>query len=58
MSEITEELFYTIVNSGDRNFHVDRLESYADVWYEKHGVILFTRQQSTGNQFYIVDINK
>ena len=56
-AEITKELFYTIINSGDRNVEVARMEAYTDVIYHKHGVRLLKRTQNGYCNYYIMDIN-
>ena len=58
MSEITKELFYSIINSGDKTTSVNKHELYIDVVYFKHGVKLVYRTQTTGDNYYIIDINK
>ncbi len=58
MSEITKELFYTIINSGDKNIEVISKDHYTDVIYFKYGVKLMYRSQNCTVNYYIEDINK
>ena len=55
--EITKELFYSIINSGDVNDEVISKESYTDVIYIKHGTKLIYRSQNSTVNYYIQDIN-
>lgn len=55
--EITEELFYTMKNSGDAATEVVSAEKYTDVFYFKYGVTFFARTQNGYCNYYIQDIN-
>jgi len=57
LTEVTEEFFYTIINSGDINKEVIRKDTYTDVVYHKYGVILVYRSQNGYINYYIQDIN-
>ena len=56
--EVTEEFFYSIINSGDKNTEVINKELYTDVIYFKHGVRLLYRSQNGYTNYYIQDINQ
>ena len=58
MSEITKELFYSIITNEDKVIKIDSRESYTDVMFCKHGVKLVRRTQNSYANYYIEDINK
>ena len=58
MTEITKELFNTIVTKEDINTKVVNAEHYRDEYYFKHGVTLMYRTQNGYTNYYIQDINK
>jgi len=55
--EITKELFYSVINSGDKNHEVISKETYTDVVFIKHDVKMIYRSQNGTVNYYIQDIN-
>lgn len=55
--EVTEELFFSIIDSGYRNKEVIHKDNYTDVIYEKYGVTLVYRSHFGLINYYIQDIN-
>lgn len=58
-SEITRELFYSIVDTNTKNIGVKCAELYRKTFYIVHGVKLMILDNFTSNttQYYIIDIN-